>query len=163
MAFNRSWDTVAETWEAVSTTWDFASDSRGDTASVGVVESSSLLAFFTKTDSVSVSATEVSSSAISTTKTANDSVSLSLSESSSASVSIERPDILSISLSDLIEGITVLTGSADSISFGLLQSTEILIEDWPQSGPPPAASWGKTSSIDPVWTKVPEAPSTPWV
>ena len=162
MAFNRSWDTVAETWEAVSTTWDFAADTGTDNLSLGLAETGEVTVFISATDSVSVSVSETTDTAVSVEKTSSDSVGVSLSETVEASVSIGSSDSVTLSASETAEELLGSIDSEDFIQFGIAGKLDLLIEDWPQSVVLPPSSWAKSPSADSVWTKVPGASPSTW-
>ena len=166
MAFNRSWDTVAETWGAVSTTWDFASDPGVDTLTFGLSELGEVTVFVTSGDTLSVSLSEAASPNVIVEKTSSESIAVSLAETAEVSIYISSSDSITLAISELADELAEeLLGAVDSedfIQFAVVGEVVLGIEDWPQSLGLPPTSWGKAPSADSIWTKVPEAVPSPW-
>ena len=162
MAFNRRWDTVAETWGAVSTTWDFASDTGVDTLTFGLSELGEVTVFVTSVDTLSVSLSEAASTNVSVEKTSSESIAVSLAETAEVSISISSSDSITLAISELADELLGAVDSEDFIQFAVVGEVVLGIEDWPQSLGLPPTSWGKAPSADSIWTKVPEAVPSPW-
>lgn len=162
MAFNRRWDTVAETWGAVSTTWDFASDTGVDTLTFGLSELGEVTVFVTSVDTLSVSLSEAASTNVSVEKTSSESIAVSLAETAEVSISISSSDSITLAISELADELLGAVDSEDFIQFAVVGEVVLGIEDWPQSLGLPPTSWGKAPSTDSIWTKVPEAVPSPW-
>ena len=162
MAFNRSWDTVAETWGAVSTAWDFASDTGVDTLTFGLSELGEVTVFVTSVDTLSVSLSEAASPNVSVEKTSSESIAVSLAETAEVSISISSSDSITLAISELADELLGAVDSEDFIQFAVVGEVVLGIEDWPQSLGLPPTSWGKAPSADSIWTKVPEAVPSPW-
>ena len=162
MAFNRSWDTVAETWGAVSTAWDFASDTGVDTLTFGLSELGEVTVFVTSVDTLSVSLSEAVSPNVSGEKTSSESIAVSLAETAEVSISISSSDSITLAISELADELLGAVDSEDFIQFAVVGEVVLGIEDWPQSLGLPPTSWGKAPSADSIWTMVPGAVPSPW-